>query len=309
MVSCDVRSQSPSSSRVSNQNNSTSTPPSSAASLRGLRSSSIPNGSMAIIGKDGNIIERPSCSALRPAASPVRQYPEERSSSVVSNISSSRSILARKDPLATDSNRGSFGSQDRPDNSETDDYDHEQIQPRSYEHMQESMLSDSTAASGIFDKISLLPDELVCVGLSMGHEQSWRNKLINAIFFYGDVLPVGDQTKRAFSFERGNTGTHYETGKNQDMMDQTVNSESSDMAINSSRTAFSMTPKSSRLIEGRFGRSAGQRSSSSSSDTSENSTRLVRPTQDAEYPVRFARLLPHSDLLITFIRRLSSRSR
>ncbi|KAK4700959.1 hypothetical protein P7C70_g5281, partial [Phenoliferia sp. Uapishka_3] len=39
------------------------------------------------------------------------------------------------------------------------------------------------------ESLTILPDELVCVGLSLAHEESWKAKLVQAIFFPERVMP------------------------------------------------------------------------------------------------------------------------
>ncbi|BGP43664.1 hypothetical protein JCM10450v2_007846 [Rhodotorula kratochvilovae] len=47
--------------------------------------------------------------------------------------------------------------------------------------------------------LSLLPDELVCVGLSPAHESQWRTKVVEALFFPERVLPRTSAASPAFS--------------------------------------------------------------------------------------------------------------
>lgn len=47
----------------------------------------------------------------------------------------------------------------------------------------------STPAFTLGKSLTVLPDELVCVGLSHAHEELWRSKIVQAIFFSSRVLP------------------------------------------------------------------------------------------------------------------------
>jgi len=49
--------------------------------------------------------------------------------------------------------------------------------------------SSPMPALGLADKLCVLSDELVCVGLNREYELSWREKLIQAFFYSDDVLP------------------------------------------------------------------------------------------------------------------------
>ncbi|KEI42102.1 uncharacterized protein L969DRAFT_83969 [Mixia osmundae IAM 14324] len=50
-----------------------------------------------------------------------------------------------------------------------------------------SAVSSSTSAMG--DKISILPDELVCIGLNAQDETAWSHKVISALFYCDVILP------------------------------------------------------------------------------------------------------------------------
>lgn len=158
-----------------------------------------------------------------------------------------------------------------------------QLQPRSFEKMQDSMLSDSSAASGIVDQISLLPDEIVCVGLSMQQEQIWRAKIIHALFYTEDVLPPTGQPAAYSSDTIGET----EEGSDRLEVSQALDSRSTSRQS----CLYSTTPTPQRPALGFESRFTPARSFSASTQDS-NSQALFTATADAAYPVRCLELSP-----------------
>ena len=74
-------------------------------------------------------------------------------------------------------------------------------QPRSFDDLSTTipassiggvLMSKAASAHSQLDlasKISILPDELVCVGLNMEYESLWQDRLVRAFFYSDDVLP------------------------------------------------------------------------------------------------------------------------
>lgn len=158
---------------------------------------------------------------------------------------------------------------------ETED-DPTQSQPRSFEKMQESMLSDTSTASGIVDKISLLPDETVCVGLSMQQEYIWRAKIIHALFYIEDVLPpkMVEDGSGAVKETDGNG----QDSPEDDQLDSRGTSRQSHLHL------YSTTPTPQRPALGFESRNTPVRSFSASTQESRSQS-LFNATEDAEYPV------------------------
>lgn len=65
--------------------------------------------------------------------------------------------------------------------------------PRSFEDPLKTAMptadSSPIPSLDLASKLCCLPDELVCVGLNREYESSWRDKLVQAIFYSDDVLP------------------------------------------------------------------------------------------------------------------------
>ena len=242
-----------------------------------------------------------------PAGSPRKQSPKGRSSPRMSSLSRSRPPLpsasnARQGDVVLDtalnpniSHRSSLSlsrsSPSQAPDSDSEDLEVSRSQPRSYEKMQDSMMSDSTAASGIVDKISLLPDELVCVGLSMQHEHAWRNKIINALFYYGDVLPLQEHQKWPSSAGRGIAGD-LRSVHEADVTDQKAHDSGSDTPIRRASMPLSTTPPPNRPLD-----SEPRKHMGTSTNISETSPKLLCSTKDADYPVNSQSRRPSRSLL------------
>lgn len=185
-----------------------------------------------------------------------------------------------------------------PDLSASEDIDTAQSQPRSYELMQESILSESSTGSGIFDKIQLLPDELVCVGLSLAHEKHWRTKIVHALYYPHDVMPrPGDNRRRVRRRPRSSTHTSTESDdvtSDQDYLDND-NSDNeaveepgdskitiSGLTLDDGEHPYSATPKPKHPSLSRL---ALKRTATTSSQSSAGSPMVVRRTKEAPYPV------------------------
>lgn len=149
-------------------------------------------------------------------------------------------------------------------------------QPRSFEKMQESMLSDSSTASGIVDNITLLPDEIVCVGLSMQQEYAWRARIVHALFYPEDVLPP-KQTKNAAG--KGNNETY-----DGEHLDASQEFDSRGTSRQSQINLYSTTPTPQRPVMSLESRNTPARSFSASTNGSRSQS-LFNATEDADYPV------------------------
>ena len=161
-------------------------------------------------------------------------------------------------------------------------------QPRSYEQMQQSILSDGTSSSYIFDKISLLPDELVCVGLSMQHEPTWRYKLIQAIFFMDDIMPGQDRQRRLRFTKRRNSSTTSSISASSSTDDDAVDAAASRPFVKSPTSALRLSDDLSttpRPRQSQNGRLDLNRSSSASSCLSDASPTISCATSAALRPV------------------------
>ena len=230
--------------------------------------------------------------------SPVLDSVRDRSRSIQSNLSGSRPS-SRHNTLdsrnastqghnSLDTQHLSASQASRP-NSALDspsfvslaEVDSSQSQPRSFEKMQDSMLSDSSTASGIIDQISLLPDELVCVGLNMAHEKIWRSKITHAIFFFDDVLPRrSDQQKK-----QATSQLLLEDEADEESRDTIGSLDVFDTSSAASRATYSTTPTPNRPMSSRTQIPRGERTLSSTSGTSQNKPSLLCATEDADYPV------------------------
>jgi hypothetical protein len=71
---------------------------------------------------------------------------------------------------------------------------HEDSPVRSYPEEQAPTSSHSSLS--VIDKLSVLPDELVCIGLNQQYEGLWREKVVKALFFYEDILSVSPESGR-----------------------------------------------------------------------------------------------------------------
>jgi hypothetical protein len=134
--------------------------------------------------------------------------------------------------------------------------------------MQESVLSEvstvSTAA-GVFDKIALLPDELVCVGLRQ-QEGLWRGKILHAIFYTDDVL---DRPKDACS------------PSDEVELDEPRPAESGKGAL----YGTTPTPNRPRTASSGLGPQSIQRTFSASTHSSTTAEMQITSTSEAPYPV------------------------
>lgn len=283
-------SQSPFSSTLENKLPSTTAPGSSSGN--GSLPSQLPRSLTR--SASSHISEGYSSSSRSPALSPVR------TSSQQSYQDSRTSSLSRSRPsFGASSEQGSevFSPSALSPPFELPAFDnHERdlpdAQPRSFDKMQESILSDTSAASGIVDKISLLPDEIVCVGLNMQHELVWRTKLVHALFYIEDVLPPGDRT----------TST---TGYAEVQSDLPTSGEWDSRATSRQSHLFSTTPTPKRPTLSFESHHTPSRTLSASTQDS-RSQALFTATSEADYPIPFLSmtLTEEGGSLITDIRLL-----
>lgn len=146
-------------------------------------------------------------------------------------------------------------------------------QPRSFDKMQDSILSDTSTASGIVDKISLLPDEIVCVGLNMQHELVWRTKLVHALFYTEDVLPPTEA--------QVSKSPHVQTRDGLETASERWDSR----ATSRQSHLLSTTPTPHRPAIAFESHNTPSRSFSSSTQDSRTQA-LFTATSEADYPVR-----------------------
>lgn len=146
-----------------------------------------------------------------------------------------------------------------------------QEDPRYFNKLQESILSDTSNASGIVDNITLLPDEIVCVGLSMQHEQIWRTRIVHALFYTGDVLPPQSMA-----------GTIPLNGRDADKLQASGEWDSS--ATSRQSHQYSTTPTPQRPSLDLESRNMPSRSLSASTQGSKSQV-LFTSTAEASYPV------------------------
>jgi hypothetical protein len=72
----------------------------------------------------------------------------------------------------------------------------EESPSRSYP--EDETCSPGVSSLSVVDKLSVLPDELVCIGLNHQYEGLWREKVVKALFFCEDVLSASSGTATTF---------------------------------------------------------------------------------------------------------------
>jgi hypothetical protein len=165
-------------------------------------------------------------------------------------------------------------------NRSLDALDEEEAQPRSFEKMQESIMSESSTASGIVDKISLLPDEVVCVGLTMQQEHIWRAKIIHALYYTEDVLPRANvKNKRGEALKDADEAENQPT---ESLHSSQLSSRSS--SRQSQLHLYSTTPTPHRPAMSIGSNVTPARSFSASTQESQSQP-LFAVTEEADYPV------------------------
>ena len=179
---------------------------------------------------------------------------------------------------------------------------HSQSRPRSYEKMQDSLLSESSAASGVIDKIVLLPDELVCVGLNTRAEKAWKEQVLHALFYPEDILPRSSAQQQQSGKPADNRRGQRDDGRNFD--DESASDGEADeegeeaeeegdavpMTGSPQRGLYSITPTPSRPIHSL--QQSMQRTFSGASHASDAAPILLTSTAESEYPVSRSSILP-----------------
>lgn len=229
-----------------------------------------------------------------PATSPLRPSDKEKSHYISSALSSSRpasfalqgstSQVSNSQTNDAPNDAGAMSAEMSPASShggsELAGGTSNQSQPRSWEKMETSILSEQSTAS-LFDKISLLPDELVCVGLDMQSESVWRPKLIAALFYPKDLLP-----RKGLS-RSGSSGARPEDLDTERSSQSTPNIGALRMSgadQEPQQDLFSSTPTPARPMTSDKGRAGIHRSVSATSEASMTNHQL-KTTEEADYPV------------------------
>lgn len=264
-------SQSPFSPGGNNKQHDTTTPASSAGngSLPSQLPRSLTRSASSLVADGGSSYSRSA------APSPVR------ASSQQSDYESRASSLSKSRPsFGAESDAGrevcSPSALSPPFESpafEQKDENLPQGQPRSFDKMQDSILSETSNASGIVDNISLLPDEIVCVGLNMQHELVWRTKLVHALFYTEDVLPPRHAKTPMTSYVQTKNGL------------MATREEWDSRATSRQSQLLSTTPTPHRPALTFEPNNTPSRSFSASTQESRTQA-LFTATSEAEYPVR-----------------------
>ncbi|KAK9893925.1 hypothetical protein P389DRAFT_174849 [Cystobasidium minutum MCA 4210] len=235
-------------------------------------------------------------SGVSPARAPSSQSSKDSRASSLSRSRPLLSELTSPVPESAGSNMLSPSFHSSVFEEQDQDITHEN-QPRSFEKMQESMLSDSSTASGIVDKITLLPDEVVCVGLSMQQEYLWRARIVHALFYPEDVLPPKPHQLALDDMQSPNALSASGTLEMSQDPDSRTTSRQAHL--------YSTTPTPQRPSMSFDTRITPARSFSASTNGSKSQS-LFNATEDAEYPTPFLSLTITTEggSLITDIRLL-----
>ncbi|KAI5481355.1 hypothetical protein MNV49_004977 [Pseudohyphozyma bogoriensis] len=158
--------------------------------------------------------------------------------------------------------------------------------------------------------LTVLPDELVCVGLNGAHEELWKAKILQALFYPERVLPPTKSQKTHMASSKSSGAPRPGTMS----LSASVHSITSQAAgMSDVKMAASMHSETSQLSTPRAGSSAEARhpapgttlrhdsmSSSTSSESSRSSSpldasRKLSSTSKSEYPIPFIGLTQTPD--------------
>lgn len=150
------------------------------------------------------------------------------------------------------------------------------------------------------ENLTVLPDELVCVGLSLAHEELWRAKLLQAIFFPKQVLPPTPRQK-AFSSSASMTSSFTSTASSGSSHSavhrlRTCTSDSALSGVSTPRGPLSLSTMTqhpeSPLSTNPSGQPRMSSSLSSSSSAASPNPRVAASlaTSHSDYPIPFISL-------------------